>query len=154
MAHQGISRRQLIQSAAAGMLLGQGISALADGHASNPLLKLSAPQAVAAIQSGKVSATAYLQALLGQTQKHAGLNALVYLNEAQAMKAAANIDADRKAGKALKPLAGLIIVAKDNINTKDDRVFLVEDELWQDPEDARENSFRDSTLPLLFPDTV
>ena len=119
MAHQGISRRQLIQSAAAGMLLGQDISALADGHASNPLLKLSAPQAVAAIQSGKVSATAYLQALLGQTQKHAGLNALVYLNEAQAMKAAANIDADRKAGKALKPLAGLIIVAKDNINTKD-----------------------------------
>ncbi|NDC62300.1 MAG: amidase, partial [Betaproteobacteria bacterium] len=101
------------------MLLGQGIPALADGHASNPLLKLSAPQAVAAIQSGKVSATTYLQALLGQTQKHAGLNALVYLNEAQAMKAAAKIDADRKAGKALKPLAGLFIVAKDNINTKD-----------------------------------
>jgi mandelamide amidase len=119
MAHQGISRRQLIQSAAAGMLLSQGIPALADGHASNPLLKLSAPQAVAAIQSGKVSATTYLKALLGQTQKHAGLNALVYLNEAQAMKAAAKIDADRKAGKALKPLAGLFIVAKDNINTKD-----------------------------------
>ena len=119
MSHQGISRRQLIQSAAAGMLLSQGVTVHANGSSSNPLLSLSAPQAVAAIQSGKVSATAYLQALLGQAQKHAGLNALIYLNESQAMKAAAKIDADQKAGKALKPLAGLFIVVKDNINTKD-----------------------------------
>ena len=119
MAQQGISRRQLLQTTAAGLLLSQVVPAWAADDATSNMLKLSAPQAVAAIQSGKMSATAYLQALLGQTQKHAGLNALIFLNETAAVKAAAAIDADRKAGRPLKPLAGLFIVAKDNMNTKD-----------------------------------
>ena len=80
---------------------------------------MSAQQAVSAIQSGKVTAVAYLNALLGQTKRHAGLNALIYLNEAAAMRAAEKMDADRAAGQKLKPLAGLFIVAKDNINTND-----------------------------------
>jgi hypothetical protein len=108
MAHQGISRRQLLQTTAAGLLLSQVVPAWAADDAASKMLKLSAPQAVAAIQSGKISATAYLQALLGQTQKHAGLNALIFLNETAAVKAAAAIDADRKAGRPLKPLAGLL----------------------------------------------
>ena len=119
MAQQSISRRQLLQTTAAGLLLSQVVHAWAADDATSKILKLSAPQAVAAIQSGKISATAYLQALLGQTQKHAGLNALIFLNETAALKAAGAIDADRKAGRPLKPLAGLFIVAKDNINTKD-----------------------------------
>ena len=85
----------------------------------NPLLKMSAQQAVNAIQSGKVAAVAYLQALLAQTRRHASLKALIYLNEAASMRAAEKIDADRAAGRKLRPLAGLFIVVKDNINTND-----------------------------------
>lgn len=68
----------------------------------NPLLKMSAQQAVSAIQSGSVTAVAYLNALLGQTKRHASLKALIYLNEAAAMRAAEKIDADRIAGRKLR----------------------------------------------------
>lgn len=119
MINPEISRRQLLQTTAAGLLWSHVAVVSADEGTDRQMLKLSAQQAVAFIQSGKISATAYLQALLRQTQKHADLNALIFLNEAAALKAAAAIDADRKAGRRLKPLAGLFIVAKDNINTND-----------------------------------
>ncbi len=119
MAHSGISRRQLLQASASGLLLSQTIPGVAADAASSAMIQMSAPQAVAAIQSGRITATAYLQALLRQVQQHAGLNAWIFLDEAAALKEAAAIDADRKAGRPLKPLAGLFIVAKDNINTND-----------------------------------
>lgn len=80
---------------------------------------MSTQQTVSAIQSGQVTAVAYLNALLAQARRHAGLKALIYLNESAAMRAAKKIDADRAAGRKLKPLAGLFFVAKDNINTND-----------------------------------
>ena len=117
---KSLTRRQAMASTAAvssAYLFSTMLPAFAAD--ANPLLKMSAQQAVSAIQSGKVTAVAYLNALLGQTKRHAGLNALIYLNEAAAMRAAEKMDADRAAGRRLKPLAGLFIVAKDNINTND-----------------------------------
>jgi hypothetical protein len=69
MAQQGISRRQLLQTTAAGLLLSQVVPAWAAGDATSNMLKLSAPQAVAAIQSGKMSAIGLLASLARSNPK-------------------------------------------------------------------------------------
>ena len=82
-------------------------------------LALTSVQAVAAIKSGSLSAEAYVTTLIARAEALTGLNALITLNKAGALVAARNIDAMRKAGTALPTLAGLPIVVKDNINTRD-----------------------------------
>jgi mandelamide amidase len=57
--------------------------------------------------------------MLARAKAVSSLNAMIYLNEDKAMAAARQVDADRAAGKKLGALAGLPIVVKDNINTKD-----------------------------------
>lgn len=81
-------------------------------------LELTATQALAAMQAGTLTATAYVTTLLARARSMADLNAMISLNEAGALAAAKQVDADRAAGKALGALAGLPMVVKDNINTQ------------------------------------
>ncbi|MFC0401067.1 indoleacetamide hydrolase [Paraburkholderia rhizosphaerae] len=82
-------------------------------------LALTACEAVAAIQAGKLRATDYAATLLARAAALASLNALTALNMEGALKAARRIDALSPDAKARLPLAGLPVVVKDNINTAD-----------------------------------
>src|ERR1700733_3829051 len=80
-------------------------------------LALSAPQAVAAIQSGRLAATDYVGTLLARAAALSSLNALTTLDLPGALAAARRIDALPASAKAQLPPAGLPVVVKDNINT-------------------------------------
>ncbi|SEF05141.1 mandelamide amidase [Burkholderia sp. WP9] len=80
-------------------------------------LALSATQAVAAIQSGRLKAADYVATLLARAAALSSLNALTTLDLDGALAAARRIDALPAADKVRLPLAGLAIVVKDNINT-------------------------------------
>jgi len=82
-------------------------------------LALSACEAVAAIQAGKLLATDYVATLLARAAALSSLNALTALNMEGALAAAQRIDALSPGEKARLPLAGLPVVVKDNINTAD-----------------------------------
>jgi Asp-tRNA(Asn)/Glu-tRNA(Gln) amidotransferase A subunit family amidase len=82
-------------------------------------LALTACEAVAAIQTGKLRATDYAATLLARAAALASLNALTVLNMEGALAAAQRIDALSPDEKARLPLAGLPVVVKDNINTVD-----------------------------------
>ena len=81
--------------------------------------ELTATEAVAAIKEGRLSAELYVQVQLDRAEQLKDLNAFITLNKAGALRAAREIDAARAAGNALPPLAGLVIVVKDNINFKE-----------------------------------
>jgi Asp-tRNA(Asn)/Glu-tRNA(Gln) amidotransferase A subunit family amidase len=85
---------------------------------SDQQLALTATQAVAALKSGRLSATTYVSTLITRAKAVSDLNAMITIDEAGAMATAKQIDADRSAGKTMGALAGLPIVVKDNINTK------------------------------------
>lgn len=75
----------------------------------------SAAEIVRAIHDKKITAVSVVQAAIDRAEKLKDLNALIYLNKDAALAAARDVDA----GKITGPLAGLPIVVKDNINTKD-----------------------------------
>ncbi|WP_246089457.1 indoleacetamide hydrolase [Paraburkholderia guartelaensis] len=81
-------------------------------------LSLTATEAVSAIATGKLSAETYVRTLLERANSLSNLRAFITLNEG-AVAAARAVDAARAAGQKLPALAGLPIVVKDNINTKD-----------------------------------
>jgi Asp-tRNA(Asn)/Glu-tRNA(Gln) amidotransferase A subunit family amidase len=122
------SRRQFFKStgavSAAAMFGGVGAGLTACGGDSSstpedPLLALTATQVVANIKNGTLKAETYMAAMIARAKAASGLNGMIFLNEAEALKAAKAVDADKAAGKTLGALAGLPIVVKDNINTKD-----------------------------------
>ncbi len=123
------SRRSFLKTsgaAAATSFIGTAISACGGGDDDGPAamttaeqLALTSSQAVAAIKVGSLSAEVYVTTLLARAEAMKDLNALITLNTTGALTAARNIDAMRKAGTALPALAGLPIVVKDNINTRD-----------------------------------
>lgn len=121
------SRRQFFKktgAASVAAVMGDLALTAAGGHAAvaktnDPLLDLTATQVVRDIQTGRLKAETYMAAMIAQAKSVSGLNALIYLNEDKAMAAARQVDADRAAGKRLGALAGLPIVVKDNINTRD-----------------------------------
>jgi len=82
-------------------------------------LELGSADAVAAIRAGRLSAETYVGTLAARAERLADLHALIALDKAGALAAARRIDAMRSSGAALPPLAGLVIVVKDNINTRD-----------------------------------
>ncbi|MFM1988410.1 MAG: hypothetical protein RJA99_1367 [Pseudomonadota bacterium] len=82
----------------------------------DPVLSLSAAEAVAAVRAGAVTARALVRAALERARACADLNAFVVVDEAGALAAADRIDAARAAGEVLPALAGLPVVVKDNIN--------------------------------------
>jgi indoleacetamide hydrolase len=111
---------------AATSLIGTAISACGGGGDDGPAalttaeqLALTSSQAVAAIKAGSLSAEVYVTTLLARAEALKDLNVFITLNTTGALAAARNIDAMRNAGTALPALAGLPIVVKDNINTRD-----------------------------------
>ena len=82
-------------------------------------LAMSSSQAVAAIRSGRLPAEAYVNTLLARAEQLKDLNAFIVLDRAGAIAAARQVDTLRRRGATLPPLAGLPIVVKDNINTRD-----------------------------------
>ncbi|MGM3275188.1 indoleacetamide hydrolase [Ralstonia sp. 24A2] len=80
-------------------------------------LALTATEAVAAIQSGRLASADYTATLLARAKALGQLNALTALDEDAALAAARAVDALTPEARARLPLAGLPIVVKDNINT-------------------------------------
>nr|WKF61726.1 Mandelamide hydrolase [Paraburkholderia busanensis] len=80
-------------------------------------LALTATEAVAAIQSGRLKAADYIATLLARAASLESLNALTTLDLDGALAAARRIDALPAEARAQLPLAGLPVVVKDNINT-------------------------------------
>ncbi len=80
-------------------------------------LALTASEAVAAIQTGRLRATDYTATLLARAAALSSLNALTALNMEGALADAQRIDALPPDERARLPLAGLPIVVKDNIST-------------------------------------
>jgi mandelamide amidase len=74
--------------------------------------QLTLTQAAADLRAGKVTSTSLTTEALARAKANADLNAFVTLDEAGALKAAAAFDA---AGDKTKPLGGVPIVIKDNI---------------------------------------
>jgi len=122
------SRRQFFKStgavSAAAMLGGAGLTACGGSSSgvaalsADEQLALTATQALAAYKAGSLTATAYVTNLINRAKALSELNAMISLDEAGALAAAKQVDADRAAGKTMGALAGLPIVVKDNINTK------------------------------------
>jgi len=121
------SRRQFFKStgavSAAAMLGGAGLTACGGSSgvaalSADEQLALTATQALAAYKTGSLTATTYVTTLIQRAKALSDLNAMITLDEAGALAAAKQVDADRAAGKTMGALAGLPIVVKDNINTK------------------------------------
>jgi aspartyl-tRNA(Asn)/glutamyl-tRNA(Gln) amidotransferase subunit A len=80
------------------------------------VLDLSAEDIRTAIVSGDVSATEITQAFLDRAgQVNPRLNAFTLIDDAGARAAAQRIDARRRAGETLGPLAGVPVALKDNL---------------------------------------
>ena len=123
------SRRAVLTvggAVAAGSLIGASLSGCAGPggmFASAPSaaeqVAMSSSQALAAIRAGRLSAEAYVNTLLARAEQLKDLNAFIVLDKVGALAAAREVDAMRGSGAVLPPLAGLAIVVKDNINTRD-----------------------------------
>jgi len=98
------------------LLAAAGLAAsIAPAESAPDLDRLTARQAAADICAGKMTSTALVSAALARAKANSDLNAFVTLDEAGAMKAAAAFDAGHKKKGACKPLGGVPIVIKDNI---------------------------------------
>ncbi|MBC7171880.1 MAG: Asp-tRNA(Asn)/Glu-tRNA(Gln) amidotransferase GatCAB subunit A, partial [Polyangiaceae bacterium] len=72
-----------------------------------------------AVAAGELSAEQATKDSLARIRAgQASLNAFLYIDEAGALERAAEIDAKRKAGEKLGPLAGVPIALKDNLCTR------------------------------------
>jgi mandelamide amidase len=76
---------------------------------------LTTSQAAADLCAGKYTSEALVLAALERAKSRADLNAFITLDEAGAIKAAKAADAARKGGGHCKPLAGVPVAIKDNI---------------------------------------
>ncbi|MDP3821443.1 MAG: indoleacetamide hydrolase [Burkholderiales bacterium] len=126
---QHSSRRTFLKTSgavAATSLIGVAVSGCGGSGDDDPTamttaeqLALTSSQAIAAMRAGSLSAETYVTTLLARAEALNELNAFITLNKAGALTAARAIDAMRTSGTPLPALAGLPIVVKDNINTRD-----------------------------------
>jgi mandelamide amidase len=79
---------------------------------------LTASDAMRQLCAGTLTSEQLVTAYLEKAKGGANLNAFITLDEAGALKAARAADATRKRGGACKPLAGLPIAIKDNIQVQ------------------------------------
>ena len=79
---------------------------------------LTATEAARQICAGTLSSEQLVSAYLAQARSKMQLNAFITLDEAGALRAARAADADRKQGGACKPLGGVPVAVKDNIQVK------------------------------------
>lgn len=68
------------------------------------------------LDSGRLSSEALVKAYIERARAHGELNIFITLDEEGALKAARAVDAARRAGQPLGPLAGIPVVVKDNIH--------------------------------------
>ncbi|MGJ7583642.1 amidase family protein, partial [Variovorax sp. RHLX14] len=87
-------------------------------HAQPDIATLTATEAVQQLCAGTITSEQLVTAYLAQAKAKANLNAFITLDEAGALKAARAADALRKRGGACKPLAGLPVAIKDNIQVQ------------------------------------
>src|SRR5437763_9806019 len=104
----------LLSAAAASLVVSVGALPTAAQQAPN-LDGLTATQAAADLCAGKITSKALVTAALARAKARADLNAFITLDEAGAMKAAAAFDASRAKRGSCKPLGGVPVVIKDNI---------------------------------------
>ena len=109
-----MGRRSTFLLSAAILHLLRIIASPAAAQTAPDLDALTATQAAADLCAGKITSKALTTAALARAKAKADLNAFITLDEAGAMKAAEAFDAGRKKG-ACKPLGGVPIVIKDNI---------------------------------------
>lgn len=109
-----LSRRGLLASSAAAAVTAALPSLAPLDAASAQSIPSSAAEIVAAIRAKKITAAAVTKAALERAEQVQDLNAFIFLNKDGALATAAEIDEARSG-----PLAGLPIVIKDNINTRD-----------------------------------
>ncbi len=119
-----VSRRSALKTVAATVAVASGLPACGGGDGRVALttaeqLALTASSAVAAIRDGNITAEAYATTLLARAKQLTSLNAIITLNEAGALAAARAVDARRASGQPLGALAGLPLLVKDNIDTRD-----------------------------------
>ena len=79
---------------------------------------LTASEAARQICAGTLSSEQLVSAYLAQARSKMQLNAFITLDEAGALRAARAADAERKQGGACKPLGGVPVAVKDNIQVK------------------------------------
>jgi indoleacetamide hydrolase len=97
------------------LTLTPAVPALAQGKLPD-IDRLTVTEAARLVRTGRVTAEALVRASLARIKALSDLNAVVTLNEERAIAAAKAIDAARRQGKALGPLAGVPLVIKDNIH--------------------------------------
>ncbi len=98
-------------------LASMGLSAHAQTSAPD-ITTLTASDAVRQICAGTLSSEQLVSAYLAQAKAKPNLNAFITLDETGALKAARAADSSRRRGGACKPLAGLPVVIKDNIQVQ------------------------------------
>lgn len=118
------SRRQFLQTTGSAAMMAGLAPLAACGGGRDPMppaeqRALTATEALAAMRAGRLLARDYVSTLIAQARRLAELNAFITLDEAGALRAAERIDAQRATGATMPPLAGLPIVVKDNIDTRD-----------------------------------
>lgn len=82
------------------------------------LATLTASEAAQRLCAGSLGSEQLVAAYLAQAKARPQLNAFITLDEAGALEAARAADAARKRGGACKPLGGLPVVIKDNIQVR------------------------------------
>src|SRR6266508_349973 len=83
----------------------------------NESLDWTATEAINHIQCGSITAESYASQLLQRYRETKALNAITWINENSVLERARSVDAARSSGQKLRPLEGLPLVIKDNINT-------------------------------------
>ena len=85
----------------------------------NPLIGLSAVQAVERMRRGELTAERYAGALLARCAAERALNAFISFEPARVLEAARAADRRRASGAALGALHGLPVPVKDSLNTRE-----------------------------------
>lgn len=119
-----LDRRDFLRTAAVAAVaatgaLGRGAGPARAAVSADRAPDLTASEAVAAIRRGDIAAEDYAKALLARAERRNDLNAIIALNRDGLLSAAREVDVARKAGKKLGRLAGLPLLVKDNIDTRD-----------------------------------
>jgi len=94
-------------------------SGVAGAAEHDDLLRLTAGEAVRHIADGSLSAERYARALLAQAARLQSVDTIISIDPDDVLEAAHEVDRARRRGRRLGALAGLPLLVKDNIDTKD-----------------------------------